>query len=213
MTTNDTAAQTPAARTGASPAVRSRLRIAVAVVSVAVAADLGYQMSQHHTPTALISTMVFSVLGNGIWMGNRLAAGPAPQPGTFTCAATGCPVTVTNPLPLPEVLVDTAGAAIPDEAFMPVVPEMDDDTLFIGHITAGEANRRLRARGVEYPHAGVPVVQGDVLHAWVLFEQHQGHCAQHPDTSHDHNPWHIIHVTAGTRGAIPVTLAFADEEW
>jgi hypothetical protein len=65
---------------------RSKTGIAVLALGLFVAADVTYQLVQHHNPVALTVAVAMSVLANALWMAARFTK-PAEQAANTTAGA------------------------------------------------------------------------------------------------------------------------------
>lgn len=120
-------------------------------------------------------------------------------------------------LTLDQVLTDT-----PADEFVGFLADYGDLQMFIGHIDADEANRRLD--NLDTSLSGPMEVAGPVTHKWVLFQRHDDACQhQNPNAADDFSScdcgdsdWYPNNADAETSGAVAVTTVFADEaevEW
>jgi hypothetical protein len=103
------------------------------------------------------------------------------------------------------------------DQFVGFLADYGDLQLFIGHIDATEADRRLV--GLDASLSGPLVVAGPVAHKWVVFQRHDDECQRrNPDAGDDFDScdcadfdWYPNNADAETPGAVAVTTVFADE--
>ncbi|MFJ1827453.1 hypothetical protein [Streptomyces sp. NPDC088178] len=120
-------------------------------------------------------------------------------------------------LTLDQVLTDGHGTQTPATEFVGFLADYGDLQLFIGHIDAAEANRRLS--NLDDYLSGPMEVAGPVTHKWVLFQRHDDACQhRNPNAADDFSScdcgdfdWHPNTAGAETPGAVAVTTVFADE--
>jgi|SRR5690349_9211308 len=65
------------------------------VLGLAVTTDITYQLAAHGAPAAVLTTVVFSLLANTVFLtGSRIVTGRG-RPRTFACSQPGCNASIT----------------------------------------------------------------------------------------------------------------------